>query len=629
MGRRVSGTVIGAVVLVATGGLVPLGGPVASAVAAPPPGTITTVAGTGTSGYSGDGGPAASAEIFNPEDVAVDAAGNIYIGDDGNCVVRRVSAAGVITTVAGNGTCGYSGDSGPAVDAELNDADGVAVDASGNLYIGDTGNHVVRRVDAAGVITTFAGTGVAGSTGNGGPAADAELNAPWGVRVDRSGDVYIADSGANVVRKVSPNGTITTVAGTGSSGYAGDGGPATDAELDSPFGLAVDPAGNLFIADEANSVIRKVDLSGTITTVAGDGSSTHSGDGGPATAAGLANPYGVAVDASGDLYISEYDGARVREVDGATGIITTIAGTGIPGYSGDDGPATDAELGGPVGLALDADGNLLIADFDSSVVRKVWQASPTGRGYFTVASDGGIFNYGTGAPFHGSAGAIHLNQPIVGMTTTPDHSGYWLVASDGGIFNFGDAGFYGSAGAIHLNQPIVGMAARPDGKGYWLVASDGGIFNFGDAGFFGSAGALALNKPIVGMAATPDGKGYWLVASDGGIFAYGDAGFHGSTGALTLNEPIVGMAATPSGHGYWLVASDGGIFAYGDAGFYGSTGALTLNKPVVGMASTPDGSGYWLVASDGGIFAYGDAGFYGSAGAIHLNQPIVGMAAGR
>ncbi len=246
-------------------------------------------------------------------------------------------------------------------------------------------------------------------------------------------------------------------------------------------------------------------------------------------------------------------------------------------------------------------------------------------GYWLVASDGGIFDFGH-AGFYGSTGNLTLNRPVVGMAVTPDDKGYWLVASDGGLFAYGDAGFYGSTGNLTLNRPVVGMAATPDGRGYWLVASDGGIFAFGDAGFHGSTGAITLNRPVVGMAATPDGKGYWLVASDGGIFAYGDAGFHGSTGNLTLNRPVVGMAATPDDRGYWLVASDGGIFAYGDAGFYGSTGNLTLNRPVVGTAPSLTGHGYWLVASDGGIFAYGDARFFGSTGGISLNRPVVGMA---
>ena len=247
-----------------------------------------------------------------------------------------------------------------------------------------------------------------------------------------------------------------------------------------------------------------------------------------------------------------------------------------------------------------------------------------GDGYRFVASDGGIFSFGT-AGFYGSTGGMHLNAPVVGMADTPSTNGYWLVASDGGIFNYGDARFFGSMGGRHLNKPIVGMAAAPAGGGYWLVASDGGIFSFGNAPFFGSTGGTHLNQPIVGMAATPDGRGYWLVASDGGIFAYGDAQFYGSTGSLRLNSPIVGMTATPDGRGYWLVAADGGIFAYGDAQFYGSAGSLHLNQPVVGMAAGPKSEGYWLVAADGGIFSYGNALFYGSTGSITLNKPIVGM----
>ena len=248
------------------------------------------------------------------------------------------------------------------------------------------------------------------------------------------------------------------------------------------------------------------------------------------------------------------------------------------------------------------------------------------KGYWLVASDGGIFSFGD-AHFYGSTGALTLKAPIVGMTATPDGKGYWLVASDGGIFSFGDAHFYGSTGALTLKAPIVGMTATPDGKGYWLVASDGGIFSFGDAHFYGSTGALTLKAPIVGMAVTPDGKGYWLVASDGGIFSFGDAHFYGSTGALTLKAPIVGMTATPDGKGYWLAASDGGIFSFGDAHFYGSTGAFKLAKPIIGLLATPDGEGYQLVASDGGVFDFGNAKFYGSTGAFKLAKPIIGVAA--
>ncbi|MGD9797412.1 MAG: S8 family serine peptidase, partial [Acidimicrobiia bacterium] len=249
---------------------------------------------------------------------------------------------------------------------------------------------------------------------------------------------------------------------------------------------------------------------------------------------------------------------------------------------------------------------------------------PISSGYRLEASDGGIFTFGN-AGFFGPTSSIPLNQPIVGMATTPSGNGYWLVAGDGSVYRFGDAADYGSTAGVPLTRPIVGIARTPLGKGYWLVASDGGIFAFGDARFFGSSGAIKLNKPIVGMAATPSGNGYWLVATDGGIFAYGDALFRGSTGNIALNKPIVGMAPTPAGDGYWLVATDGGIFAFG-ASFFGSTGAMTLNKPIVGMASTGTGAGYWLVASDGGIFAFGDATFHGSTGGMALNQPIVAMA---
>ncbi len=224
------------------------------------------------------------------------------------------------------------------------------------------------------------------------------------------------------------------------------------------------------------------------------------------------------------------------------------------------------------------------------------------------------------------------NAPVVGIASDPKGGGYWLVASDGGVFNYGAAGFFGSTGSLQLNAPIVGLVPAPDGGGYWLVASDGGIFSYGDATFRGSAGALTLNAPIVGMAATPDGGGYWLVASDGGVFSYGDATFWGSAGALTLNAPIVGMAATADGGGYWLVASDGGVFSYGDAVFQGSAGALHLDAPIVGMAAVPAPSpqaapqGYWLIASDGGVFTYGTATYQGSLGGTSLPAPAVGIA---
>jgi hypothetical protein len=245
------------------------------------------------------------------------------------------------------------------------------------------------------------------------------------------------------------------------------------------------------------------------------------------------------------------------------------------------------------------------------------------HGYHVVGSDGGVFSFGD-APFEGSAGSVHLAQPIVGMAATHDGDGYWLVARDGGIFNYGDAGYYGSMGGKPLTAPIVGIAATPDGRGYWEVASDGGVFSFGDAHFYGSRGGQTLDGPVVGMAADATGQGYWLVTSEGGVFSFGDARFFGSAGSLPLRRPVVGMAATSDGGGYWLVGSDGGVFNYGDAGFEGSLGGQPLVGPIVGIAATTNGGGYWLVASDGGVFNYGDAGFFGSLGGTALNAPVVG-----
>jgi hypothetical protein len=270
----------------------------------------------------------------------------------------------------------------------------------------------------------------------------------------------------------------------------------------------------------------------------------------------------------------------------------------------------------------------------------IMSAPITRSGYRFVASDGGVFAYGAGAPFLGSAGGLMLNKPVVGMGVMPAGDGYDLVASDGGVFNYGSARFYGSTGGMHLNKPVVGMAVTPDGAGYWLVASDGGVFNYGDAQFFGSTGSLTLNKPVVGMASSPDGKGYFLVAADGGVFAFGDAQFAGSEGGQPLNEPMVGMAATVSG-GYYLVAADGGVFNFPviatqpgifDLGipFFGSTGGLALNAPIVGMTTVPGATtnqgGYFLAGSDGGVFSYGAAQFIGSTGGMTLNKPIVGIA---
>ena len=371
-------------------------------------GTIVTAAGNGTAGYSGDNGPATAAELNDPYGVAVDAAGDLFIADTDNNVIREVvKATGDIITVAGNGTAGYSGDNGPATAAELNHPDGVAVDAAGDLFIADADNNVIREVvKATGDIITVAGNGTAGYSGDNGPATAAELNYPNGVAVDAAGDLFIADTGNNVIREVvKATGDIITVAGNGTAGYSGDNGPATAAELNYPTGVAVDAAGDLFIADTGNNVIREVvKATGDIITVAGNGTAGYSGDNGPATAAELNCPDGVAVDAAGDLFIADTDNSVIREVVKATGDIITVAGNGTAGYSGDNGPATAAELDDPDGVAVDAAGDLFIADSDNNVIREVVKA--TGD-IITVAGNGTAGYSGDNGP----ATAAELNHP--------------------------------------------------------------------------------------------------------------------------------------------------------------------------------------------------------------------------
>jgi uncharacterized repeat protein (TIGR03803 family) len=341
----------------------------------PGPMGITTLAGNGTQGYSGDGGPATSAELSAPDGVAVDTSGNIYIGDLGNNRVRKVTVAtGDISTVAGDGTGGYSGDGGLATKAELSSPEGVAVDHAGNIYIADHTNSRIRKVTVStGIITTVAGDGTTGYSGDGGLATKAELCAPEDVTVDSAGNIYIADSCNNRIRKVTAStGIITTVAGDGKGGYSGDGGQATSAELSDPIGVGLDTANNIYIGDFSNNRIRKVTVStGIITTVAGDGKAGYSGDGGPATSAELNFPGGVEVDPAGNIYIADYGNSRIRKVTALTGFISTVGGDGVAGYSGDGGAATAAELNIPPALALDTVGNIYVADRGNNRIRAI------------------------------------------------------------------------------------------------------------------------------------------------------------------------------------------------------------------------------------------------------------------
>jgi uncharacterized protein (TIGR03437 family) len=363
---------------------------------------ISTVAGNGVAGFAGDGTTAAYAQINSPTGVAVDSAGNLYIADSLNHRIRKVSG-GTISTFAGNGTMSYSGDGGAAIQAQLNTPQGVAADAAGNLYIADTLNNVVRKVSPNGTIANFAGKGgSAGNSGDGGAATGAQLNGPQGLAVDASGNLFIADTLNAKVRKVSTSGVITTVAGSGTPGFGGDGGAAASAQLNLPVGVAVDAAGNVYIADFGNSLVRKVSASGAISTVAGNRSFGYSGDGGPAVNAQLDGPQGVAVDAAGDLFIADTGNNLIREVTPG-GLIATVAGNGLAGYSGDGGPATSAQVGSPVGVAVDAAGDIYIVD-NSNCVRQVY---PNGL-IATIAGNGSLGYSGDG----GLATQAQLNAPL-------------------------------------------------------------------------------------------------------------------------------------------------------------------------------------------------------------------------
>lgn len=355
--------------------------------------TITTVAGNGKAGSSGDGGPATSAELNGPRGVTEDIYGNLYIAEYNGQRVRKVTPTGTITTLAGNGTQGYSGDGGPATSAELNGPYRVTVDNAGNVYIPDSGNSRVRKVSANGTITTIAGNGNSAYSGDGGLATAASLEYPEAIAFDSVGNYYIADEEANVIRKVTPGGTITTAVGTGVATYTGDNGPATSATLDGPVGVQVDAAGDLYISDQLNNVIRKV-TNGIITTVAGNGLFGFSGDGGPATKAELGYPASIGLDAAGNLYIPDINNYRIRVLL-TNGTITSVAGDGGEGYSGDNGPALSAELNAPRSVSVAPNGNVYIGDFGNNVVRLLTPVLPANT---PVITNGGVL----GPPDYGA-----------------------------------------------------------------------------------------------------------------------------------------------------------------------------------------------------------------------------------
>jgi uncharacterized protein (TIGR03437 family) len=333
-----------------------------------PSSIIRTPAGSGIFGFGGDGGPATAARFSNPNGVAADASGNLYIADLYNDRIRKVDVNGVVTTFAGRFGGTFSGDGGPATEAGMFDVAGVAVDAAGNVFIADMDNYRIRKVDTTGKISTVAGNGTYGFTGDNVQATQTALASPAAVAVDTAGNFYIGDIFNHRVRKVNPQGMITTFAGTGTAGNNGDGGLATQARIDIPEGLAFDRAGNLYIADSASNVVRKVDGSGKISTFAGTGQGGFTGDNGQARQARLSSPRGVVADSTANIYIADAGNDRIRRVD-SNGVIMTIAGNGQTGFNGDGISATQASLFEPTGLAADPYGAIYFTDSYNDRVR--------------------------------------------------------------------------------------------------------------------------------------------------------------------------------------------------------------------------------------------------------------------
>jgi len=483
-------------------------------------GTLTVLAGNGFLGFSGEGGLATNAAMGSPWGIAYDGAGNLYITDVSNSRVRRLTPGGIISTYAGIGSSGYSGDGGPATSASLNQPTGVAADSSGNLYIADRKNNRIRQVSPSGIITTFAGNGQAGFSGDGGAATSAMLNGPLAVTLDSAGNLYIADTLNNRIRKIS-GGIITTVAGNGVGNYSGDGGAALSVPVFSPSGINVDFTGNLYIATGGG--IRKVTPAGIINTIAGGNEGGFTGDGGQAVNGSLSGPSGSVVDSMGNLYIADSNNCRVRKVN-TSGVLSTIAGNCNFKFAGDGGPATSANLDEPQGVGVDPSGNLYISDTGGFFhrIRKVTPAGTmsTFAGSGTLGDSCSADGVAAASADIGSisqvafdaAGSVYFAMQCSSRVVKVGSNGL-IVTVAGGTGNFGFSGDGGPATSAGMNGP-TGVAF--DGSGNLYIADtgnarirkvSGGIISTfagnGTAGFSGDGGpatAAAFNMGVGGKA---------------------------------------------------------------------------------------------------------------------------------
>ncbi len=591
------------------------------------PNIITTVAGSGAYASPGDNGPATNASLTSPYGVTLDPFGNLYIADMGNNRIRKVDTNGVITTVAGTGpfypgSGGYSGDGGPATNAMLNLPSSVAIDSAGNLIIGDTFNQRIRKVDTNGGITTVAGNGIAGYSGDNGPATNASLAYPDCTAPDAFGNLFIADSLNNIVRKVATNGIITTVGGNGVQAFAGDGGPATAASMDEPAGVALDQSGNLFIGDWGNDRIRKINARGMITTVAGNGNGSpeegsYSGDGGPATNAGLYYPFGVAFDQSGNLYIGDSNNNRVRKVD-TNGVITTVAGNGTYGYSGDGGAAGNASLSFPFGVFVDATGNIFVADSYNNRVREVPVQGPTLHLSNLASTNAGSYDVVVTSPYGSITSSVATLTILLppGITTQPRSlivgvgSNATLTVSNNGTAPFGYQWIFNTAPLPNqTNSALTIQAVDPTNAGSYQVV----VTNL-----YGSATSSIVTLTVAfPPTVTNDPSSQTIVAGSAVRFSVGMSG----TGPFTYhwrfngtNLPI-GVISTIAGSGSGGYSGDGGpatnaklsgpvavaLDALGNLFIADSINNRIRKVGVNGVITTVAGTGSRAYSGDGGL----------------------------
>jgi uncharacterized protein (TIGR03437 family) len=559
-------------------------------------GVMGTIAGVGLPAQLGDGGPALQAFLFDPVAVAADAAGNVYIADDETNRVRKVTADGNIATLAGNSVYGSTGDGFPAGSAELEDPDSLAMDSAGNLYIAE--DYDLRKITPAGTISSVASGGLA------------ELGVSTSVALDNAaGNIYVADPDNFVVWKVTSAGVASIFAGNGTAGYSGDGGQATLAELDEPSGLAVDAQGNVYIADDENSNVRKVTPAGIISTFAGSGTFDCTGDGGQAAAAALSSPEGMAVDSAGNLYIADYDCSEIRMV-APSGIISTIAGTGNDGYSGDGGPATAAEIDSPSDVKVDSHGNIYIADTGNAVIRKLTapgtaQISAAGvvnaasfkSGSIAPGEMVSIFGSGIG-PATGagaqltSAGLVSTSvaqtQVLFGGTAAP------LIYVSSGQINAVVP--YEVAGQSTVPLQVQYQGAGSNSAALNVAATSPAIFVISPQGQTPQQGAILNQDSSINGASNPAAAGsvIQIYATGEGVTSPGSTDGQLATGT-TFPAPVAPLSVTIGGQPASVAfagTAPGGVAGFLQVNAVVPGGAGTGSVPImltVGGASSPAG----------------------------------------